>query len=94
MRADAYLLGDKQSGSASNVSGQKPFVKSGLATAVNRGLSNLVTRLAGNPEPQIWQTRDRQGDLIWHVYDPMNNQSSVFQSEMEVRVWLDQRYNG
>lgn len=99
MRADAYFLddqqtvGDQQAESTSTLSAQKPFVKSSLAASVSRALSNVAARMAGTTEPQIWQTHNSMGDILWNVYDPSTNQTSVFYSETEVRVWIDERYN-
>ena len=93
MRADAYLLGDQSSESSSTISAQKPFVKPGLAASLGQVLGNFAARMAGSTEPQIWQSCDRAGSSFWQVYDPVADQTSVFQSETEVRVWLDQRYN-
>jgi hypothetical protein len=92
MRADSYLLGDQSSESPSTISAQKPSVKPGLATLLNQMFGNFAARMVGSEEPQIWQS-DRAGSSVWHVYDPVTNQTSVFPSESEVRVWLDQRYN-
>ncbi|MDX2212787.1 MAG: hypothetical protein SFY66_05800 [Oculatellaceae cyanobacterium bins.114] len=93
MRADAYLLGSQHTDSNSTLSAQKPFVKSGLAASVSQTVSNFVAHLSGTSEPQIWQTQDQAGDILWNVYDPSTHQTSVFHSETEVRVWIDERYN-
>lgn len=52
----------------------------------------LLNRWGSEPEPRIWQTGDRAGNIIWHVYDPTRNTSASFASEAEVRVWLEERY--
>ncbi len=41
-------------------------------------------------EPDIWQTRDRYGNVWWHAYDPVTGQTSYLSSEEEVLMWLDQ----
>ena len=43
-------------------------------------------------EPKIYQKRDRFGNLYFQVYDPQTGRSSVFNTEAEVRFWIDQRY--
>ncbi|MBD1867415.1 hypothetical protein H6F95_08910 [Cyanobacteria bacterium FACHB-471] len=48
--------------------------------------------MAGNEEPQISQKRDRSGEVFWRVYDPTTGESARFNSELEVRFWLEQRY--
>lgn len=44
-------------------------------------------------EPKISQKRDRAGNLYYKVCDPVTQQHFVFDSELEVRIWLEQRYN-
>jgi hypothetical protein len=60
--------------------------------AWNKIWYSLVKAIAGSNEPQIRQSVDRNGSLIWHVYDPQTHHSACFSSEKEVRIWLDQRY--
>lgn len=55
-------------------------------------LETLFVTAAGAQEPKIWQTSDRNGVLIWHIYDPMTKESTSFTTELEVRSWLEQRY--
>lgn len=56
-------------------------------------LTNLTqTLLRNSKEPRIRKTVDRTGNLQWNVYDPQGYQSLTFNSELEVRQWLDQRY--
>ncbi|WAL61583.1 hypothetical protein [Thermocoleostomius sinensis] len=43
-------------------------------------------------EPQIRQHIDRAGFTYWQVYDPQTDRSQQFDSETEVRQWLDRRY--
>jgi hypothetical protein len=44
------------------------------------------------PEPQIWQGKGDNGKLYWFVYDPRTQQTSNWESEDEVRVWLEERF--
>jgi hypothetical protein len=53
----------------------------------------LLTLLSGRREPRIWRIRDRAGNWSFRVFDPVTGASSVFDSEQEVRVWLEQRYS-
>jgi hypothetical protein len=53
----------------------------------------LIKLAAGSSEPQISEHSDRQGNIFWRVYDPISQTSARFSSEMEVRIWLDQRYS-
>ncbi len=43
-------------------------------------------------EPHVWQRRDRFGQIYWQVYDPIRDRTLTFDSEEEVRYWLDQRF--
>ncbi|HIK55559.1 MAG TPA: hypothetical protein IGS37_10410 [Synechococcales cyanobacterium M55_K2018_004] len=53
---------------------------------------SLLRWLSGDSEPRVWQTCDRQGHTIWHLYDPATQGKTQFGSEAEVRAWLEQRY--
>lgn len=55
-------------------------------------LLSILNTLSGNEEPQIRQNRDRSGEIFWRVYDPTTGESARFNSELEVRFWLEQRY--
>lgn len=43
-------------------------------------------------EPKIKQQCDRLGNISWRVYDPISGFHCAFNSEQEVRAWLDTRY--
>jgi hypothetical protein len=43
-------------------------------------------------EPEIIQKCDRLGNISWRVYDPISGFHCSFNSEQEVRSWLDTRY--
>ncbi len=43
-------------------------------------------------EPRIHQIRDRQGQTLWQVFDPVSRDRATFACEREVRAWLEQRY--
>lgn len=49
--------------------------------------------LSTKDEPHIWQTRDRNGDVLWNAYDPVTDRSLYYASEAEVRIWLENRYS-
>lgn len=44
-------------------------------------------------EPQVTQKCDRLGNFYWQIYDPISGSYLFFNSEREVRVWLDTRYH-
>jgi hypothetical protein len=43
-------------------------------------------------EPRISLVQRPSGQQ-WHVYDPATGYRTYLQSEQEVRIWLEQRYN-
>lgn len=44
------------------------------------------------PEPEVWERRDRQGNIYWFAYDPATGQSAYLASEQEVMMWIEQIY--
>jgi hypothetical protein len=54
------------------------------------GLMNAITI---SSEPRITEKHDRCGNTYYQMYNPVDQTSSTFNSEAEVRAWLDQRYN-
>lgn len=44
-------------------------------------------------ELQIWQKTNRQGDTYWKVYHPATGRTAYCSTELEVRIWIDQRYS-
>lgn len=63
-----------------------------LQQILKKSSRNLSNWLSGNSEPRIWQSKDRKGNISWHIYDPVTAQSSQFSSEAEVRAWIDGQY--
>lgn len=55
--------------------------------------SAIVRFLLRGGEPTIAQKRDCAGNLYYKVYDPVTQQHYTFDSELEVRIWLEGRYN-
>ena len=60
-----------------------------FAVQITRELCKFL--VAGN-ELEIWQSRDRHGNLLWNVHDPRSGRSAQLDSEQEVRIWLEERY--
>lgn len=52
----------------------------------------LVTFLAQRNHLKIWQTNDRKGNTLWHIYNPATGQVETLSSEAEVRMWIDRSY--
>ncbi|MEM9538612.1 MAG: hypothetical protein AAGA60_03775 [Cyanobacteria bacterium P01_E01_bin.42] len=65
---------------------------SSLKTKLANLGKSLVNFLAGSTQPRITEDRDRQGNLYFRVYDPCDRSRMMFDSEEELRVWLEQRY--
>ena len=53
----------------------------------------LITKLQTEPEPKIWEKRDRLGNTFFKVYDPASDRFIYLSSENEVRIWLEERYS-
>jgi hypothetical protein len=71
---------------------QKNRRESKLLRGLGQILLSVLNTLSANEEPQIKQQCDRSGEIFWRVYDPITGESARFNSELEVRFWLDQRY--
>ncbi|NEP19249.1 MAG: hypothetical protein F6J97_20525 [Leptolyngbya sp. SIO4C1] len=51
----------------------------------------MLTLLTEGNRLQISYRETAQGSL-WEAYDPLSQQHRLFDSEAELRVWLEQRY--
>jgi hypothetical protein len=64
-----------------------------ITTWLKHCWKTLIDVMAGSYEPKVWHKCDRQGRIVaWYVYDPEMGRSTSFGSELEVRLWLEQRY--
>lgn len=63
-----------------------------LKKAIHQIWQAIAIILPLSDEPQIYQKHDHQGNVYFHVYDPVTNSSFTFHSEQEVLVWLDERF--
>lgn len=54
---------------------------------------SVVRFLETSSEPQVWTTEDKNHQTQWNVFDPVTGQSAQFNSEEDVRVWLEERYS-
>ncbi|NJL39822.1 MAG: hypothetical protein HC899_26035 [Leptolyngbyaceae cyanobacterium SM1_4_3] len=52
----------------------------------------ILAHLKVSSEPQVWQTRNAAGEMVWNAYNPTTGQSIEQVSEHEVRVWLEERH--
>jgi len=68
-----------------------------LGQNIIHGLKSItaifVNALASPTEPKIWQKKDAHGNMIWQIYDPATGYQARFDTEQEVRIWLEKRYN-
>lgn len=65
--------------------------------SLRRSLSSLwqafLNWAAARPEPRITEKFDRQGlRMGWQVFDPETGRTAFLGSELEVRQWLEERY--
>lgn len=58
---------------------------------LSRWKNAVLAYLNGSSEPQVWQVH-RDGQTAWRVYDPISRHQAEFTSEMELRIWLEERY--
>ena len=54
---------------------------------------SLVTAWSHNAEMRVWQTEDKIGRSLWKLYDPITGETFDFNSENEVRTWIEESYN-
>ncbi|RZM81765.1 hypothetical protein [Leptolyngbya iicbica] len=52
----------------------------------------LLNYFVGSTAPRITTHTTHQGQLCYRVYDPVDRRHYTFDSELEVRVWLEGRY--
>jgi hypothetical protein len=71
---------------------ERPFqLLKSLLKSLWRSLSDSI--LSGSYEPKVRHKVDRQGRIVsWQVFDPESGRIISFGSELEVRLWLEQRY--
>jgi hypothetical protein len=59
-----------------------------IATSVLMALTAFLTQ---GHQPKIRETVSN-GYKIWQVYDPATQKKTIFHSEHDVQVWLENRY--
>lgn len=62
-----------------------------LADLVKQAGQAVVAMLTPGNAPRI-STCTRQGQTLWKVYDPSGDRTLFFETETELRAWIDQRY--
>ena len=84
---------EEQTNSSKKDSSQNTIVRFGrkIAKKLN-DLGDCLLNFDTYSEPQIWERKDRYGNIYYRIYDPKSDRHFYFNSEDEVRWWLDKRY--
>jgi len=53
---------------------------------------NFLAFFAVSSEPRVWQSQDAAGLLQWKAFDPLSGESVSYDSEAEMRSWLEERH--
>ncbi|NES94596.1 MAG: hypothetical protein F6K32_05085 [Desertifilum sp. SIO1I2] len=83
------------------ISLKSPPLQSAIAAVFHQVRLTLARYLAPATEPYIWEEtqRDSRRDgfanrtSVWYIYDPQRDRTFCFTSELEVRIWIDNRYS-
>lgn len=51
----------------------------------------LAALFKGSDEIRVWQRLDRNGHLWWYAYNPRTQQSGAFDSESDIRAWIERQ---
>lgn len=68
------------------------LAKSGFAPKLKQIWNRIVKSMTATNEPTIASGRGKSGNTYWVIHDPLLGCRVFFNSETEVRVWLDKRY--
>lgn len=53
---------------------------------------SLIAALSRNSEIQVCKEHDRAGYTWWKLYDPITSETIYFDSEEELRSWIEESY--
>lgn len=53
---------------------------------------NFIHYITRPVEIKVRKQTNPQGEVWWQVYDPHRDIKATFASELEVRMWLEERY--
>ncbi|MFE4107206.1 hypothetical protein [Almyronema epifaneia] len=70
---------------------QTEFAKNAIAQLFSRLGSTLLNLLIESDQPRV-RVREANGETVWQAYDPVSRHQAAFNSEEELRAWLEQRY--
>lgn len=63
-----------------------------LRAKLNDLWQGVIEFLETSSELYITQIQDAKGQTQWKAFDPTTGQSAQFDSEEDVRVWVEERY--
>ncbi len=55
-------------------------------------LQTLLSKLYSSTDPHVWSTRNAAGETVWSAEDLTSRKTIYNISEVEMRVWLEERY--
>lgn len=61
-------------------------------TRLNDIWQSVLNYFSVSSEPRVWQTQDITGLLQWKALDPMTGELVSYDSEAEMRSWLEERH--
>lgn len=61
-------------------------------TRLNDIWQRVLNYFAVSSEPRVWQSQDATGLLQWKALDPITGESVSYDSETEMRSWLEERH--
>jgi hypothetical protein len=53
---------------------------------------SLLSYLSNANELRVWKAADAAGRSIWKAYDPLTQNRVEFANELDLRIWLEERY--
>ncbi|HEY9645899.1 MAG TPA: hypothetical protein V6C88_05995 [Chroococcidiopsis sp.] len=71
---------------------QRPVWMTLAVNAAQAIWHSVVDGLMGGSDLRVWQSRDRHGQLWWHLYDPKTGESAQVSSEEEALNWIEESY--
>lgn len=63
-----------------------------IISAFKRRLQQIIQYLTSGSEVQVWTKTDRYSNMTWHAYDPVSDRRVIWESEAEMRKWVEERY--
>lgn len=58
---------------------------------LSRVWQKLTTYLSQSSGLRVWQS-DKKGNTVWNLYNPTTGDKLSFDSETEVRTWIEESY--